>query len=423
MSESMSDPSSSGNTKLWQLQDAAKDFAWHMLCNPHAERNSASNCSVTPGTVSISLVPYAEQVVAGEALLNGFNDDTGVVGNGEYDITDEHLSSHCVTFDEEDFNTPFLSVSEEVKRTGQFDPWSTDDSPSEFVCLTDDWRTIRPFVGHHSNLNHLINNLRAGGNTSIDVGMKWGTLLLDPSARDVIAGLATEDRVGGATATEPDFTGRPFDYDSKKSMKVVVLMSDGENTDQHYLKDAYRADLSPVWRYVDNSNKEHYSIYNADTGQYYFTGTDSWQDEPYGLGAAYAYATVKCKGSWHRGKTCTYVTEEGIVKDGSIAVQMTYHEVWADFTTEWYKSWDWLDAPESQWNYTTKNARLDNICDVAKVNEIIVFTVGYEVTSATSTILRDCASTPGHYYDADGLNLAEVFESIASAINQLRLTQ
>ncbi|NHX28128.1 hypothetical protein HA397_29790, partial [Escherichia coli] len=172
--------SASGKTKLFDLQEAAKQFGFHMLCNPHAPVSSSGNCNVEQGTVSISLVPYAEQVTVHNDVFDAVNEAVG----SRYDISREHRYSACATFDSEDFGTALLSVSDDIKRTGPFDPWNDAAEPVEdVVCKTDDWRIVRPMVAHHSDLNYLINNLRAGGNTSIDLGMKWGAGLLDPDLR------------------------------------------------------------------------------------------------------------------------------------------------------------------------------------------------------------------------------------------------
>lgn len=421
VSGSMGWSSSSGNTKIKDMQDAAKDFSWMMLCNPNAELNPSGNCSVDPGSVSISLISYAEQVYVGQPLMEALNDPL----LSPYTLTEEHISSWCVNFETEDYETISLSDDDFIDKTGHFDPWrGASDTPGSWVCPEekDDWRQIRPYVGHHSNLNYLIGNLRAGGNTSIDIAMKWATSLLDPALRPVIQSLATTDRVGGAPATEPDFSGRPIDYSNPYNMKVIVLMTDGVNTNQHYLKQPYRSGNSPIWRYTDPQNKEFHSIYNAATDQYYFTGDGKWYDEPFGNGTEVETTTVHCTGSWWRGRRCTYTTTTSTA-GGSVAVQMQYPEVWERFTTEWFASWSWLDDPVLYHDNPVKDNRLSDICEIAKSKGMIVYTIGFEAPSSGEDVLRDCATTPGHYFKADGVNLAEVFQIIAISINKLRLVQ
>ncbi|WP_372603660.1 TadE/TadG family type IV pilus assembly protein [Actibacterium sp.] len=424
VSGSMGQISTSGKSKLYELQEAAKDFGWHMLCNPSTSYLSGGNCSVEPGKVSISLVPYAEQVVAGADLLGAINDSTLT----RYSVTNEHASSNCVTFDYADFDTPLLSVADEIKRTGHFDPWNdASASPSRWTCVADskdNWRILRPFVGHHSDLNYLINNLRSGGNTSIDIGMKWGVGLLDPDLRPVISDLADPARTGGAISVDPEFTDRPYDYDSKQSMKVIVLMTDGVNTDQHYLKTPYRYGDSPIWRNSDLADR--YSIYNETTGKYYYPYNSTWNDFPFGDddGREVTVENTKCTGSkWWRGRQCTTTFETTVVDQPGYAIQMTYPEVWETFTTEWYAQWSWLEDPVLSNGNAEKNTRLLNICDAAKAEGVVIYTIGFEVTSDANGVMRQCATTAGHYFNANGWNIADTFTIIANSINKLRLTQ
>ena len=81
----------------------------------------------------------------------------------------------------------------------------------------------------------------------------------------------------------------------------------------------------------------------------------------------------------------------------------------------------WLDRPGSSHGSGTKNARLDDICDAAKDTGITVFSVGFEVTSSSATVMRNCASSPAHYFDVEGLDLTDAFAAIAREISKLRL--
>jgi hypothetical protein len=45
------------------------------------------------------------------------------------------------------------------------------------------------------------------------------------------------------------------------------------------------------------------------------------------------------------------------------------------------------------------------------------------VTNDSADVMRDCASTPSHFFRVEGIEIAAAFEAIARQINQLRLTQ
>lgn len=407
------------NSRIGNLRNAAREFSWRMLCDPRRGSNVSGNCSVVPGTVSISMVPFAEQVNVGAGLLNAI--DKFIPGDpahpvlSRYDVTNEHDNSHCVTFNPVDYPETQVSVTDAVKRTGHFDPWSTSGSAADWVCKTEDWRVIRPIIGHHSNLNHLIGQIRAGGKTSIDVGMKWGAALLDPELRPVIASLSTTARVGGATATEPNFDDRPLDYDRPDSIKVIVVMSDGENTKQHELLPDYRDGPSEFWKSVpdpaDDSDPdgEFYVIYNENLLMYYYP--------TFPLGQQWFPTPDIRRSSCTVDGVCLFLPKPDQVH------QMDFPELWAEVRAQYYESFDWLNTPYTSTGNAVKNQRTREICDAAKARDIIIFAIGFEAPANGRAVLRNCASTHNHYYDATGLEIEDAFVSIAAAINNLRLTQ
>ncbi len=66
---------------------------------------------------------------------------------------------------------------------------------------------------------------------------------------------------------------------------------------------------------------------------------------------------------------------------------------------------------------------LDSICDAAKEKNIIIWSIGFEVTDHGANVMRQCASSPSHFFRVEGVEIEEAFTSIARQINKLRLTQ
>jgi hypothetical protein len=62
-------------------------------------------------------------------------------------------------------------------------------------------------------------------------------------------------------------------------------------------------------------------------------------------------------------------------------------------------------------------------CDLAKANGVTVYTIAFEAPSDAQRQMRTCASSPSHYFNVEGLEIADAFDAIARQINQLRLTQ
>ncbi|MEL7541364.1 MAG: hypothetical protein AAGJ51_10710, partial [Pseudomonadota bacterium] len=69
--------------------------------------------------------------------------------------------------------------------------------------------------------------------------------------------------------------------------------------------------------------------------------------------------------------------------------------------------------------------RFKKACEAAKAENILVFTIGFQISSGSlpDTILEECATSSAYYYHVEGLDLTATFQSIASQVNALRLTQ
>ncbi|WP_293573101.1 pilus assembly protein TadG-related protein [Phaeobacter sp.] len=394
--------SMNSNSRLTNLKSAARDFIDTMVAN------TAEN------KMSISVVPYATQVSLPEELLD------------QYNATEEHEYSNCVNFTGSHFQTTGLSRTESIDRTMHFSPWANYDyRPSsglvEYpVCDDRAHREILPLQKDASTLKNFITNLQAWGNTSIDVGMKWGTILLDPSAQPAIAAIT-----GNSTGSvPPTFSNRPSSFNDPETLKVIVLMTDGQNTSQYYVESDHRDGLSPVfWNPAASSNRARYSSYNPGNDSYWWDNMNRWEDHAYGQGS---YRLCN-------GYSCWWQDEEG---EPSQVQQLTYGELFARTSlkhlykyifADWM-GWNsarsaWYYGVYDYWNTSTKNARTRAICEAAKDSGIVVYTIGFEAPSGGVAVLKDCASSDGHYFDVNGLEIRDAFASIATSIRQLRLTQ
>ena len=68
-------------------------------------------------------------------------------------------------------------------------------------------------------------------------------------------------------------------------------------------------------------------------------------------------------------------------------------------------------------------ADFESACDLAKENNIVIFTIAFETNTQGQNEMRNCASSPGHFFNANGLDLDDAFAAIAASIQALRLTQ
>lgn len=418
--------SMNSNSRLTNLKTAATDFV------------DTLTQTTEDGKLSISIVPYATQVSVPEELAEHLN------------LTDEHEYSNCVNFSEADFDTTEFDVTAQFERTMHFDPWNSSDrrdngdlvtSP---VCVeaTDNTREMVVLEKDATTLNNFINSMWGGGNTSIDVGMKWGTALLHPTMQPAIESMVDAGDV------HTDFIDRPLALDSGDSLKVVVLMTDGQNTSQYFIEDDFRTGDSNIWW---NEQEEIYSVYigqdsgdedndgNTTEPMFYWPHSDEWMDHAYGEGVYEETETDYECYSYRRNGSCRryrQVTTTVTVNEPGSAEVLTYADLWAQTSIKYnlyehYYPWmndseaanDWFYDVRSYVGGSAKDIRTKAICDAAKEDDIVVFTIGFEAPESGQTVLEDCASSISHYFDVDGLEITDAFAAIASSIRQLRLTQ
>lgn len=427
------------DNRLPRLKTAAHAFIDEMVANTE------------DGKLSISIIPYATQVTASEDFLN------------EFAVTQEHTYSNCVNFDSADFQTTAISTTQSLKRAVHFDPnnsWGhngkkdgrTDyyNGPrlvTDVVCATEKSREMMIMQKNATTLKNFISGLSAGGYTSIDLGMKWAAALLDPSLQPVVDGMIT------ANLVDNQFSALPHSYNNSQALKVIVLMTDGENTEQRYMLDDYRSGPSNVYW---NAEAKQYSILqpdgdqNPDNDRYFWPddgqpegGDGAWHDHPFGNDRTYDVSV--CNGSLWHGHCYSGSHLEERQEPGAVAV-LHYQDLWA-YTplvvnasrnyAPWMGSYaatnTWVDNVHDVVGPSLKDARTRSICAATKEQQVIVFTIAFEAPSAGVAVLKDCASSTNHFFhvggdetsDTDGKNLdiTEAFESIASSIRKLRLTQ
>ncbi|MCB1336726.1 MAG: hypothetical protein KDK10_04445 [Maritimibacter sp.] len=429
VSGSMDDPSASGNKKIEDLQDAAKQFVNLVLCDP-SNPTQIAPCTVEADKVTVSIVPYAEQVLVGEGLLDHFD------ATDNFAVTQEHEYSSCVDFNGTDFTSAALPAT--MQRAGHIDPWPM--SPANYrwdrhdpnyawngamefygaiiTCRTESWREITPMTSNAQLLRDRIDLLQGNGSTSIDLGMKWGTGLLDPSASTVV------DRLIGTGYLNEDHDGRPFPYDEERVEKVIVLMTDGVNTRQYELNDGFYSGASPVFKSKHaNTSDQRESVYRASDGKYFWPWLNNYmshpQPRPYGQGSTPScnnFNQLKDPSNWTKPSKCSW-------SEGPGAQATDYADLWAQHPWVWWEQFSWLPSPGSYYENATKDARLQAICDAADAAGITVFTIGYEVPQGSNaqTVMSNCASVPGNYFNANGLNLSTAFAAIAREISKLQL--
>ncbi|SIT16121.1 Flp pilus assembly protein TadG [Roseivivax lentus] len=306
--------------KMAQLRAAANTFVETVL--------AADN----EGLVSISLVPYSEQVNAGPLITDTMN------------VNWQHGYSHCLEFPSTAFSSAALDTTATYEQTQHFQ-WNYYgvNEVVDTVCPQYSYERIQPFTSNEAALKNQIAKLEPRAGTSIYLGMKWGTALLDPSTR------AINDNVIASGKGNANFAGRPFEYGREDTLKTVVLMTDGQHSKSFRISD---------WAYDSASDRE----------------------------------------TWARNNLWYYLQRN-------------------------VSSRNWSNFYYQKQNTELGDQLLNGVCEAAKAQDIVIWSVGFEVTEHGAAVMQNCASSPAHYFDAQGTEIEEAFHSIARAINQLRLTQ
>lgn len=63
------------------------------------------------------------------------------------------------------------------------------------------------------------------------------------------------------------------------------------------------------------------------------------------------------------------------------------------------------------------------VCAYAKTEKIVIFTIAFKVSASVAASIATCATDPSYAYKVDGLNMASAFQSIATTIKKIRITE
>jgi hypothetical protein len=257
--------------------------------------------------------------------------------------------------------------------------------PDELLRLSDDRAKVLNKIKGLSHWN--------GGGTVSSEGIMWGWRTLSPKL--------------------PLADAKP--YGTKNHKKIMVVMTDGENRQQVDVDPAYLSGPSPFWRDPDDGD---FSVFYAQWNLFWQEDAKLWRTTPDGGGNNNAvrldYADL-----WN------HIPAEEVQED------LFNSDAWSGSGQSWRRTavqamgrlFEYNDIVRIYVESAQGDTRLRQMCDVAKANDIVIFTIAFQAPSGGQSVMRYCASSDAHYYDVTGLNISDAFSSIARTINQLRLVQ
>ena len=266
LSMSMTDaPQGGSKAKFEYLKDAANVFVDSVLTGGQ-------------NTIFVSLIPYGSQVRLGDGVVSNMNATRADVGTNNY-------NTDCIDFKDSDFTRLGgfdTGVSAQFSRTIIFDTGNTSRTQTTQPatptgqntnqyrnnCPTADLMRVAPYKTDAQQLKNIISTFYSNYSngpynyTSVDIGAKWGLAFLDPSMREEIQAMANDNaRMSGNYDVPNAAIGHPYDYTFKdptvaiedQTMKVMVLMTDGLNTNDWQTREFYKQTARPsfIWASAD----------------------------------------------------------------------------------------------------------------------------------------------------------------------------
>jgi Flp pilus assembly protein TadG len=122
--------------------------------------------------------------------------------------------------------------------------------------------------------------------------------------------------------------------------------------------------------------------------------------------------------AWDTGDTSKYIV---LLTDGRTGIQIRPTDTLDPDNTDT----ELTDRPASE--STTESSSWTNLqmfhhqCELAKSMGVTIYTVALETSYLASAEVKQCASSPSHFFEVTGTEIIETFVSIASSIQKLRL--
>ncbi|MDA8586141.1 pilus assembly protein TadG-related protein [Rhodobacteraceae bacterium] len=402
--------SMNSNNRLPRLKDAMYQFISEVI--PVDPLSSASE-------ISVNIIPYS------------ITTNPGDMGK-YYNLSDKHNYNNCVFFDSTNYPSLGISTTDSLERHTHFadnsSRYNADDTVDLPYCPIDN-----PILVMETEQQPLIDTvaaLQGWDGTGIDVGVKWGVHLLDPSFRIVSDQMVAADEIGDA------MLGRPFDYldenGNQISRKILIIMSDGENNEQRDLPEFMREGASPVFRsatsghysvlMVDGRDDPNFDEANDTISRWYHEETDDIRDYPDLPDAASGT-------DWSELGTELVNLEwpdvMNIAKTNNVGDRFFRTGFEAGFVDA--ATFNAIDDPIfHRISPTDTNARMHALCAAARVQGVEIFGISFDAPSelAEDTI-KNCTSSTGsttHFFPVSGEQITEAFSTIAREVSKLRLS-
>ena len=383
---------------------------------------------------SVSIVPYYDTVNLGPVFGPFWNMEGSRVPEGTTAGSSMEspyagdVFSYCARLPDDQLTDIPWDTSHVIERLGQYDSYTgyTHDAVpvNDSKCPVDTTNAVLMHSKSAGALKGHIQNLEADGPygwTAISMGARFGLAMLDPSTRSITN---AAEAVSALPASSKNLPKNYTNDAGLANVKVMVLMTDGENTRQDDLRSDFKTGMSNVWfapnLATETENLQHldaFVVWVPERALWWDPAFDTWDSisplvryniyPHYQLSNAELFATRTIEYVGHRiydgnGEQANgwdeYVSYSG-TNPTSVA-DLTYREA-ADLDTQ-----------------------TRTLCTKAKDDYgITIFAVAFDAPDGGKALMEHCASSSAHYYEVNGTDVVVAFEAIARNINQLKLTR
>lgn len=227
------------NQKISRMRAAAKDFIAAVI---QGDLND---------TTSLNIIPYAGQVNPGRVIFDRAgatpfasfirDEDDNLIpygtilededgnpltdGDGNPLFLPYNRMSSCLELQPSDFDNDDLP-SGGYQQTPHFMNWNIDWPTMDWGWCPMDQSAIRYAQNNVGQLQTFIDNIRLHDGTGTHFGMKYAVSLLNPTSNAAFRALNDDGLIPN------EFRDRPAAFDDSETRKVIVLMTDGQITDQ-----------------------------------------------------------------------------------------------------------------------------------------------------------------------------------------------
>lgn len=383
--------------------------------------------SVGTGRVSVAIIPYNVNVNLPPAFADTFRaTDRHARANANcIDIPDAaHLQAGMPTNAAWSYTTIFDSLSQgQGYAQPPIEAYGTCPSSLKNVALlpTDDAATL---------YRH-IDGILPASSTAIQTGLKWGSMFLSDRMRPQFRQMIAQGMIPA------HFADRPAPYTDRDTLKVIVLMTDGENLPFGRVNAGYKTGpspffLGPTGRYavqVPAPAETPFANFGPDMVPVFtaFPGGDSPVANTRRLDWAEVWASLQ--GSFVRS---LYVTAHVEAKRREL--ERLYSKTGGQVAGFWASSQprqildalqaDLMDDLYTMLTVPVANGQLQAACAAEKAAGVVIYGVVFMGNPNGRDQIGRCATSDLHYFDAltaPALNAA--FQAIALDITKLRLTQ